>query len=87
LERALDHHRSVHERALDHHRSVHERALDHHRSVHERDIDEMSDMHARELKELSDGGLLRWRLERIKELESRIIQMHKNFNNGVGYGL
>ena len=75
------------ERALDHHRSVHERALDHHRSVHERDIDEMSDMHARELKELSDGGLLRWRLQRIKELESRIIQMHKNFNNGVGYGL
>ncbi len=75
------------ERALDHHSAVHERALDHHRAVHERDIDEMSDMHVAELKELSDGGLLRWRLERINELESRTVQMHQNFNNGVGYCL
>ena len=75
------------ERALDHHRAVHERALDHHRAVHERDKDQMSNMYVKELKELSDGGLLRWRLERINELEARIVQMHKNFTNGVGYGL
>ena len=64
-----------------------ERALDHHRAVHEGDMDERSDMYVKELKELSDGGLLRWRLERINELEARIVQLHKNFNNGVGYGL
>ena len=64
-----------------------EKALNHHCPVHERDIDEMSDIHVTELKELSDAGLLRWRLEHINELESRIVQMHKNFNNGVGYGL
>ena len=75
------------ERALDHHRAVHERALDHHRAVHERDKDQMSNMYVKELKELSDGGLLRWRLERINELEARIVQMHKNFTNSVGYGL
>ena len=45
-----------------------ERALDHHRAVHEGDMDERSDMYVKELKELSDGGLLRWRLERINEL-------------------
>ena len=64
-----------------------ERALDHHRAVHEGDMDERSDMYVKELKELSHGGLLRWRLERINELEARIVQLHKNFNNGVGYGL
>jgi hypothetical protein len=64
-----------------------ERALDHHRAVHEGDMDERSDMYVKELKELSDGGLLRWRLERINELEARIVQLHKNFNNGLGYGL
>ena len=64
-----------------------ERAVDHHRAVRERDLGILSDMHARDLKELKDGGLLRWRQERINDLEARIIDMHKTFHNGRGYGL
>jgi hypothetical protein len=64
-----------------------ERAVDHHRAVRERDLGKLSDMHARDLRELNDGGLLRWRQERIEELEARIVAMHKTFHNGRGYGL
>ena len=66
-----------------------ERAVDHHRAVRERDLGKLSDMYARDLRELNDGpgGLLRWRKERIEELEARIVAMHKTFHNGCGYGL
>ncbi len=64
-----------------------ERAVDHRRAVRERDHGKLSDMHARDLREFNDGGLLRWRQERIEELEARIVAMHKTFHNGRGYGL
>ena len=64
-----------------------DRAVDHHMAVRERDLGNLSDSHARDLRELKDGGLLRWRQQRIEALESRIVAMHKTFHNGRGLGL
>ncbi len=64
-----------------------ERAVDHHRAVREQDLGKLSDIHARDLRGLKDGGLLRWRQQRIEALESRIVAMHKTFHNGRGLGL
>ena len=68
-----------------------ERAVEHHRAVRERDLDKLSEVHARELSQwqlsVADAGLLRWRQQRIEELEARIVAMHRTFHNGRGYGL
>ncbi len=59
-----------------------DRAVDHHRAVRELDLGKLSDIHARDLRELKDGGLLRWRQQRIEALEARIVAMHKTFITG-----
>ncbi len=64
-----------------------ERAVDHQRAVRKRDLGKLSDIHVSDLRELKDGGLLRWRQERIEALDVRIVAMHKTFHNGRGFGL
>ncbi len=65
--------------------------VENHRAVRERDLDELSEVHARELSQWQvsgcDTGLLRWRKQRIEELEASIVAMHRTFHNGRGYGL